>query len=134
MRHLLVFGGSGFLGKTLCKAAIERNWKVSSISRSGKPPLENNLEPSWYRLVQWHKADIFDPKSYEDTISECTDIVHSLGILMERDYKAVFGAKSASSLVCKTFKLCTDDIQYSQSFILKEKDMTFEKINTQSGM
>ncbi|QSL65676.1 hypothetical protein MERGE_002989 [Pneumocystis wakefieldiae] len=35
--HLAVFGGTGFLGRHICKAAVQKGWTVTSISRRGVP-------------------------------------------------------------------------------------------------
>ncbi|KAI7410360.1 hypothetical protein KC336_g12425, partial [Hortaea werneckii] len=36
-KKLVVCGGNGFLGNRICKAAVAREWDVTSISRSGEP-------------------------------------------------------------------------------------------------
>jgi hypothetical protein len=43
--------------------------------------------------VQWHKADILKPTTYTDTLAGADAVVHSMGILLEADYKGVLQGK-----------------------------------------
>ena len=49
-RSLLVLGGSGFVGREVCRNAVERGYRVTSLSRRGVNP-----EPASALLaqVQW---------------------------------------------------------------------------------
>ncbi len=46
----LVYGGSGFLGQTLCRQLIQSGFDVRSVSRSGLPA--GQLQP-WHHQVEW---------------------------------------------------------------------------------
>ena len=35
--NLLVIGGNGFVGSTVCRKAVQRGWNVTSLSQSGMP-------------------------------------------------------------------------------------------------
>lgn len=92
-RKLVVFGGSGFLGKRICEAAVASNFQVVSLSRSGKSV---SSEP-WAKEVEWKSCNVFDPESYAPILRDTTDIVHSLGILLENpDYKKQISGSSWS--------------------------------------
>lgn len=94
-RKLIVFGGTGFLGKRLCQAAVCSNFQVISLSRSGKAP---SSDP-WAREVQWKSCDIFDASSYSSFLKDATDVVHSIGILLENEsYKKQINGSFLSSL------------------------------------
>lgn len=80
-RKLVVLGGTGFLGKRICEAAVEANFKVTSLSRSGKAVSSE----AWAQEVEWKSCDIFEPKSYASELRNATDVVHSLGILLENE-------------------------------------------------
>lgn len=66
----LVLGGSGFIGRRICKELVESSFgdkstKVVSISRSGKPPSwslgigsDNDDPTSWSQQVEWVKHNI----------------------------------------------------------------------------
>ncbi|AJV51272.1 AHL_G0037850.mRNA.1.CDS.1 [Saccharomyces cerevisiae] len=83
---LIVFGGNGFLGKRICQEAVTSGYKVVSVSRSGKAPHNNELnDKQWMQEVQWTAADIFKPDSYHELLNNATNVVHSLGILLENE-------------------------------------------------
>ncbi|KAJ5518513.1 hypothetical protein N7453_000935 [Penicillium expansum] len=92
-KRLVVAGGSGFLGSRICKAATARGWTVISLSRSGEPRWETVTDsrerPSWAGSVEWAKADILKPESYKPHLHGASAVVHSMGILLEADYKGV---------------------------------------------
>ena len=83
---LIVFGGNGFLGKRICQEAVTSGYQVVSVSRSGKAPHSNELnDKRWMQEVQWTAADIFKPDSYHELLNNATNVVHSLGILLENE-------------------------------------------------
>ncbi|AJV58464.1 hypothetical protein H806_YJM1386L05121 [Saccharomyces cerevisiae YJM1386] len=83
---LIVFGGNGFLGKRICQEAMTSGYQVVSVSRSGKAPHSNELnDKQWMQEVQWTAADIFKPDSYHELLNNATNVVHSLGILLENE-------------------------------------------------
>ncbi|KAJ6263268.1 hypothetical protein Dda_1829 [Drechslerella dactyloides] len=104
---LAVIGGNGFLGKqkllhshapTPCiMAAIQRNWKVISLSRSGEPDWkhssQNGNRPDWAENVTWVSADVFEPATYKSHLTSADAVVHSMGLLLEADYKGVLQGK-----------------------------------------
>lgn len=92
---LVVFGGTGFLGKRICQTAINRGWNVVSISGSGRKPHPYPAEDgSWIEKVQWKRGDIFLPESYKDELVGAKSVVHSIGILLENDsYKKIVGSE-----------------------------------------
>ncbi|KAJ5221056.1 uncharacterized protein N7469_009943 [Penicillium citrinum] len=92
-KRLVVAGGSGFLGSRICKSAAARGWEVTSLSRSGEPRwdavTESSDRPSWASSVEWAKADLLKPESYKSFLTNASAVVHSMGILLEADYKGV---------------------------------------------
>ncbi|KAK6519663.1 hypothetical protein TWF281_003485 [Arthrobotrys megalospora] len=96
-RCLAVFGGNGFLGSKICQAAIQRNWKVISFSRSGEPDWKTSSKsgrrPEWADNVTWVSADIFEPATYKPHLADADTVVHSMGLLLEADYKDVLRGK-----------------------------------------
>lgn len=83
---LIVFGGNGFLGKRICQEAVTSGYQVVSVSRSGKAPHSNELnDKQWMQEVQWTAADIFKSDSYHELLNNATNVVHSLGILLENE-------------------------------------------------
>jgi hypothetical protein len=68
-------------------------------SRSGEPAWEtvtsSPTPPPWSTSVSWEKADIFKPASYQPYLKDATTVVHTMGILLEADYKNVLQGKES---------------------------------------
>ncbi|KAF2183528.1 NAD(P)-binding protein [Zopfia rhizophila CBS 207.26] len=98
-KKLVVCGGNGFLGSRICKAAAHRGWQVTSISRSGNPNwasiTSSPSPPSWSRSVSWQKGDILNPSTYISHLENADAVIHSMGILLEADYKGVVSGKES---------------------------------------
>jgi len=98
-KKLVVCGGNGFLGSRICRAAAHRGWSVISISRSGTPQWSSVTSspdpPSWAKKVTWAKGDILDPSSYNAHLESATAVVHTMGILLEADYKGVVSGRES---------------------------------------
>lgn len=72
-------GGSGFVGKAICRELIKVGADVYSINRSGIPRnCPNDLEAG----VKWIKGNALDPQSYSQ-LSDIDTLIHSIGILSE---------------------------------------------------
>ncbi|KAK4456123.1 isoflavone reductase IRL [Podospora aff. communis PSN243] len=107
-KRLVVCGGNGFLGSRICKAAVSRGWDVTSISRSGEPQWQHVTSspspPSWAHRVSWERADIFRPAQYTSLLTNADYVIHTMGILLEADYKGVIsGRESPLSGLQKAF-------------------------------
>ncbi|KAK4542474.1 hypothetical protein LTR36_006726 [Oleoguttula mirabilis] len=98
-KKLVVCGGNGFLGSRICKAAVARDWDVISISRSGEPNWPSvsahQTAPAWSSSVTWRSANILHPETYKDALEGAHAVVHSMGILLEADYKGVLTGKES---------------------------------------
>ncbi|KAL1839087.1 hypothetical protein VTJ49DRAFT_1888 [Mycothermus thermophilus] len=107
-KRLVVFGGNGFLGSRICRAAVSRDWDVISVSRSGQPHWESITSspspPPWSTRVAWERGDIFRPEQWTSLLPGASYVVHSLGILLEADYKgAISGRENPLSALARTF-------------------------------
>lgn len=51
--------------------------------------------PSWAKDVSWIKADILKPSSYTSHLKGTYAVVHTMGILLEADYKGVVSGKES---------------------------------------
>ncbi|KAI0128663.1 NAD dependent epimerase/dehydratase [Xylariales sp. AK1849] len=107
-KRLVVCGGNGFLGSRICKYAVARGWDVTSISRSGEPKWNtvtaSSTRPTWAHRISWERADILRPVTYLSLLRGADAVVHSMGILLEADYKGVLqGRESPISGLQKAF-------------------------------
>jgi hypothetical protein len=63
---IVIFGGNGFVGTRICELAINKSYRVISVSRSGQPNWTSEFE--WANKVEWFKADALKPETYSDYI------------------------------------------------------------------
>ncbi|KAM6477872.1 NAD(P)-binding protein [Trichoderma sp. SZMC 28011] len=98
-KKLIVCGGNGFLGSRICKYAVARGWDVTSVSRSGEPRWDSVTSsatpPPWAHKVSWERANILEPSTYAPLLKGSDYVVHSMGILLEADYKGVVSGKES---------------------------------------
>ena len=69
------------------------------LSRSGEPNWpsvsSHQTAPPWSSSVTWRSANILHPESYKSDLEGATAVVHSMGILLEADYKGVLTGKES---------------------------------------
>lgn len=120
-------------------------------SRSGEPQWDPQWDdstssspkrPGWASSVQWARADILKPESYKPYLAGADAVVHSMGILLEADYKGVVqGKESIITGLQKAFsksKLGSQDLrQRKEGEALQPKQeggqLTYELMNRDSG-
>lgn len=116
-------------GSRICKVAVAHNYRVTSLSRSGAPDWKAlwslSSPPEWASNVEWHKADVFEPSTYSDKLEGASAVVHTMGILIEQDYKGVLTGKEPIIAGLR------------KAFDSREKDrgnqLTYESMNRDSG-
>lgn len=119
-----------------------------TYSRSGEPQWpsvsSHQTAPPWSSKVQWRSADILQPDSYKDDLRGADAVVHTMGILLEADYKGVVsGKESPISGLRRAFSSqksgsSTNPLERSAGDELKpgEKDgqLTYELMNRDSAI
>ena len=85
MSTLLVVGGSGFIGRDVCRFAVRDGHEVRSVSRSGRP----DVDEDWADAVSWTSADLFRPNAWRDRLDGVDAVVHSVGTLTEAPTEGV---------------------------------------------
>jgi NADH dehydrogenase len=78
MATLLVVGGSGFIGRAICRLAVRDGHEVRSVSRSGRPDAGG-----WDDGVSWTSADLFRPDAWRDRLDGVDAVVHAVGVINE---------------------------------------------------
>ena len=79
---LLVVGGTGFLGKAICRNAINRGMQVFALSRNGRP---SQIE-DWAKEIEYVKGDSLDPTSYENILKDVDAVIHTVGTLLDNRF------------------------------------------------
>jgi nucleoside-diphosphate-sugar epimerase len=86
---LLVLGGTGFLGQTICKRAVLEGYSVTSLSRRGLPPLTDKdaNTVSSISTVDYRQGDARVKESIAGILQEggYTGVVHCIGLLFDND-------------------------------------------------
>lgn len=136
-KKIVVFGGTGFLGKRICENAINRGYAVTSITGSGrKPSPYANEDSGWMEKVEWRKGNVFRPETYKEELKDCRGVVHSIGILLENDsYKKVVGSSdgvlNAVGGLFKTANPMQKNPDVTGSVVI---DKTYARYNTESAL
>ncbi|KAI4103426.1 MAG: hypothetical protein LQ345_007329 [Seirophora villosa] len=146
-KRIVVCGGNGFLGSRICKVAVGRGWDVTSFSRSGEPTwssvTSSPVPPPWSTSVSWQKADLLKPATYKSLLKDADAVVHSMGILLEADYKGVLtGKESVWSGLSRAFSATKGGSQNpleraeGEELRPQEKDgqLTYELMNRDSAV
>jgi nucleoside-diphosphate-sugar epimerase len=86
---LLVLGGTGFLGQTICKRAILEGYDVTSLSRRGVPPESGDKKGSASSpaSIDYRKGDAREREVISSVLSEggYTGIIHCIGLLLDEE-------------------------------------------------
>jgi len=83
---ILVLGGTGYLGMTVCQKAVLEGYSVVSLSRRGLPPadkkLDTNVDPS---KIDYRKGDARQKESVSNILQEggFAGVVHCIGLLFD---------------------------------------------------
>lgn len=75
MPHLLISGGTRGIGKACIELFLKHGYKVSSVSRTGKP--ENALIG-----VDYYVCDVSDPAQVSDVVNEITNANGTIDVLI----------------------------------------------------
>ncbi len=84
---VIVIGGSGFIGRELCRLAVALGHEVVSISLEGKPEIDE-LEEPWVVGVEWRQDDI-ERSSEIDLEGAFSIILCTPPLVMDRFHKRV---------------------------------------------
>lgn len=76
---ICVLGGSGHIGREICRLAVAMGHRVVSVSRRGRP----RLDQPWLEGVEWISADVGDPSAWRDHLPGCEALVYCVGIARE---------------------------------------------------
>ncbi|KAG0049430.1 hypothetical protein BGZ83_005780 [Gryganskiella cystojenkinii] len=137
-KKLLVVGGTGGVGFQVCKQAVARGWDVTSLSRRGKPQLTEMNQSDfvapqgWVQKVTWAQGDSLDPSTYKDAIKGTNSVVHTVGMLLEDDYKEILHSKSFADLTKSVESAIKGQNPLDQG--RPKTGLTYERINRDTAI
>jgi len=95
---ILILGGTGFLGQTICKRAVLQGYGVTSLSRRGLPPPVSSAAAeessttaasiaTITTTIDYRQGDARQKQAIADILQEggYTGVVHCIGLLFDND-------------------------------------------------
>ncbi|KAK2740634.1 hypothetical protein FQN57_006003 [Myotisia sp. PD_48] len=87
--------------------------------------------PGWAGKVEWVKADLLSPESYSRHLDKASAVVHSMGIILEADYKSILqGKESPVSGLQKAVGCFIGAAKSAED----KSQMTYQTMNTDSAI
>jgi uncharacterized protein YbjT (DUF2867 family) len=83
--------------------------------------------------VKWVQGDANSPETYREDIRDADLVVHSVGILLEADYKPVVHSKNATEALSELSKKVSTAGHPQNPFDDKPRRITYDEVNRQSG-
>ncbi|GME76953.1 unnamed protein product [Ambrosiozyma monospora] len=138
-KNIAIFGGNGFLGRRICETAISKGYNVTSFSSSGKKPWNASAEDQkWIDKVNWVKADVFKPESYQEYLKDADAVVHSIGVLFENvEYKQKVRSKDSIFKQIKNFLFppaTTPEAEEKAAPAEKDSKFSYARMNVESAV
>ena len=79
-KRLLVIGGNGFVGREVCRYAVQNGFVVTSLSRRGQCPDPND---EILAQVDWQAGNALDQATINKYVGEADAVVHAIGLLFD---------------------------------------------------
>lgn len=76
---ILVTGANGFIGREMCREAVDCGHAVVGLARRGRPPGAG----SWAAAVEWVAGDVLEPAGWRAHLAGCDAVIHCVGIIRE---------------------------------------------------
>ena len=84
---LLVIGGNGYVGREVCKNAVQLGYAVTSLSRRGECPDAND---PFLSQVDWRAGNALDKPTIKAAVGKADAVVHAIGLLFDVDSGLTF--------------------------------------------
>eukprot|EP01066_Platyproteum_vivax_P006960 Platyproteum_vivax@DN2600_c0_g1_i1.p2 len=81
-KRILVLGGTGFVGRKVCRHAVQLGHKVTCLSRRGGCP-KDIAGFGWASSVEWLKGSALDVSTYQEVSERSDGIIHCIGTLID---------------------------------------------------
>ena len=76
---VLVTGANGFIGREVCRQAVDAGHTVVGLARRGGPAGAE----SWAAEVEWVTGDVLEPPGWRAHLRGCDAVIHCVGIIRE---------------------------------------------------
>mmetsp|Transcript_30051 Transcript_30051/g.36491 ORF Transcript_30051/g.36491 Transcript_30051/m.36491 type:complete len:370 (+) Transcript_30051:263-1372(+) len=113
---LLVLGGTGFVGSTICELAVAMGYEVVAVSRRGKPA------DVQYK-VDWRAGDVIqNPELITEILQEggFVGAVHAIGMLLDNDLNKIASGSGSVPTPGTTYDQVTRETAFSAAAALAE--------------
>ncbi|KAL7772625.1 hypothetical protein CFE70_002585 [Pyrenophora teres f. teres 0-1] len=133
--------------KKLVAAGYAKQQHIEGGMRSGTPHWSSvsssQTPPDWSEKVSWQKGDILDPKSYTQHLEGADAVIHTMGILLEADYKGVVSGrespiKGLQRAFSKTKAGTQNPLELKEGEVLKPQEcdgqLTYEIMNRDTAV
>ncbi|RUP49571.1 hypothetical protein BC936DRAFT_142178 [Jimgerdemannia flammicorona] len=111
-----------------------KGWEVVSLSRRGlQPSFYDRGTPDWAEKVTWVSGDSLEPSTYAEHLVGAHSVIHTVGILMEADYKRVVRSRTVGEFVEGVKGLVRRDRGNPLKREREEEGVTFERMNRDTG-
>jgi len=84
---LLVIGGNGYVGREVCKNAVQMGYAVTSLSRRGECP---DASDPFLSQVEWRAGNALDKPTIKEAVGKADAVVHAIGLLFDVDSGLTF--------------------------------------------
>jgi nucleoside-diphosphate-sugar epimerase len=78
-KPILVIGGNGYLGSTICEYAVAHGVRILVMCRTGRQKYAGNLND----MVEFVQGDAMRPETYKDILRNVSGIIHCVGTLVD---------------------------------------------------
>jgi hypothetical protein len=146
LRHSCPYPQTSHLSQPHSRFQYARSHHLTFPRRSGNPHWpsisSSPTAPEWSTSVSWQKGDVLDPSSYTSHLDGADAVIHTMGILLEADYKGVVsGRESPIAGLKRAFSATKQGTQNplgakGETLRPLEKDgqITYEIMNRDTGM
>ena len=89
-QHILVTGGTGFLGAYIIRDLVRNGYRVRALRRGNQLP--GFVEPAIFEKVEWVEGDLLDVVALEEAMEGIDVVIHSAAIVsfLKRDRKKMY--------------------------------------------
>ena len=78
---IIVLGGSGYIGREICRVGRQLGHHIVSVSKEGRP----DDDDPWVEGIEWIQADVFDEEAWTGALDGALSVIDCIGVAVEED-------------------------------------------------